>query len=99
MNIHNLYYTARWSRIRHRQLALYPVCKYCEQLGHTTKATICDHIEPHRGDVRKFWAGPFQSTCKHCHDSHKQRLEKSGVLDGCDEHGYPLDPGHFWGKK
>jgi hypothetical protein len=22
-------------------------------------ATICDHVEPHHGDVNKFWLGPF----------------------------------------
>jgi 5-methylcytosine-specific restriction enzyme A len=27
-------------------------------------ATICDHVEPHRGDVNKFWLGPFMSLCK-----------------------------------
>jgi hypothetical protein len=29
-----------------------------------TPATICDHVEPHHGDVNKFWLGPFQSLCK-----------------------------------
>jgi 5-methylcytosine-specific restriction enzyme A len=24
-------------------------------------ATICDHVEPHRGDVNTFWLGPFMS--------------------------------------
>jgi hypothetical protein len=38
----------------------------------------CDHIEPHRGDVAKFWAGPFRTLCSTCHNSHKQSEEKTG---------------------
>ncbi|MCJ2010440.1 ATP-binding protein [Methylobacterium sp. J-092] len=47
-----------------------------------TPATVCDHVEPHRGDVERFWAGPFQSVCAHCHNSHKQRQERQGGGDG-----------------
>ena len=35
-----------------------------------------DHVEPHHGDVNKFWLGPFQSLCKGCHESTKRT--------GCD---------------
>jgi len=97
--IHNLYYTARWSRLRKAQLKREPLCHLCLALGRTTPATICDHVEPHKGDVAKFWAGPFQSLCKQCHDSAKQVEERSGLLKGCDQDGYPVDPKHPWGKK
>lgn len=43
-----------------------------------TAATDVDHIEPHHGDVEKFFAGPFQSLC-HRHHSQKTAGE---VLNG-----------------
>jgi 5-methylcytosine-specific restriction protein A len=70
-----LYNTGRWKRLRQAQLEREPVCRMCRDAGRATKAAVCDHIEPHRGDVAKFWAGPFQSLCKRHHDSDKQRLE------------------------
>lgn len=51
----------------------------CIDDGQTTIATICDHIEPHRGDMAKFWSGPFQSLCKPHHDVTKQSIEKGGA--------------------
>lgn len=38
----------------------------------------------------------WQALCKRCHDSYKQRLEKSGTVAGCDTSGMPLDPNHHW---
>jgi hypothetical protein len=55
------YSTARWARIRNHQLLEYPLCKYCSERGIVMPAAICDHVDPHRGDVNKFWLGPFQS--------------------------------------
>lgn len=72
------YKTQRWQRIRAQQLNAEPLCAYCLNIGRTTAATVCDHVEPHKGDERLFWHGPFQSLCKQCHDSDKQRIEKGG---------------------
>lgn len=83
------YKTARWQKLRARQLYHHPLCVMC--LPRPTPATVCDHAEPHRGDEVKFWAGPFQSLCKQHHDSDKQRIEKGGKarprigLDGWPE--------------
>jgi len=53
---------------------------------------VCDHIEPHRGNMVKFWNGPFQSLCKQCHDSVKQAFEKSGkVIKKIGLDGYPIE--------
>jgi 5-methylcytosine-specific restriction endonuclease McrA len=73
-----LYKTARWQRLRLTVLArdLY-TCRICGRIEGNTSRLICDHIEPHRGDVEKFWAGPFQTLCKPCHDGEKQRLERT----------------------
>ena len=74
----HLYTHSRWRSLRKRHLAREPLCHFCEREGKVTLATVVDHIEPHRGDVVKFWAGPFMSLCKLHHDSDKQAMEKSG---------------------
>jgi 5-methylcytosine-specific restriction protein A len=38
----------------------HPLCAYRAEIGIVKPATICDHVEPHHGDVNKFWLGPFQ---------------------------------------
>lgn len=65
------YKTARWQRLRLRQLWDQPLCVFCKRV-----ASVCDHVDPHKGDEDKFWGGPFQSLCKRCHDSDKQRMER-----------------------
>ncbi len=89
-----LYSLARWRKIRAQQLASEPLCRFCKRNGRLTPATVCDHVDPHRGDLAKFWRGPFQSLCKTCHDSTKQTMEKSGrqlVRIGLD--GWPIEEG------
>lgn len=83
------YNTARWQKLRKDHLAQEPLCRMC--LPKVTAATVCDHIEPHRGDIAKFWAGPFQSLCTHHHSSDKQRIEKGGkARQTFGEDGWPL---------
>lgn len=93
----SLYKSKTWQRLRYYQLQREPLCHMCYQLGRTVPANIVDHIKPHRGDIDLF-SDPanLQSLCKSCHDSHKQRQEKSGHLIGCGTDGMPLDPGHHW---
>jgi 5-methylcytosine-specific restriction enzyme A len=62
-----LYNTQAWKRIRANQLADHPWCAECEQHGLYVPATDVDHIEPHKGDPKRFYAGPFQSLCHSCH--------------------------------
>jgi 5-methylcytosine-specific restriction protein A len=73
-----LYKTARWQRLRLFVLSrdLY-TCRLCRRIEGNSSLLVCDHIEPHRGDVERFWAGPFQTLCKACHDGEKQRLERA----------------------
>lgn len=85
------YKTARWQKLRARQLQREPLCRMCKAQGHTTVATICDHVTPHKGDETVFWSGPFQSLCKLHHDSVKQSEERTGrtsVAIGVD--GWPV---------
>jgi 5-methylcytosine-specific restriction protein A len=74
----HLYKTARWQSIRKQQLTREPLCRFCQGDGRITAATVCDHIEPHRGDLAKFVAGPFQSLCATCHSGEKRSSEEHG---------------------
>lgn len=71
------YGTARWRRIRAAQLAAEPCCRMCAAADppRVTPATVCDHVEPHRGDEARFFGGPFQSLCGTCHNSDKHAAE------------------------
>jgi hypothetical protein len=93
-----LYKTARWQRTRLQQLASEPLCRMCKAAGRVTAASVCDHVEQHKGDPVKFWNGPFQSLCDRCHSSLKQSQERTGKVKGVDENGWPLDPAHPWIK-
>jgi len=96
-------YGSKWQRARAAWLTEHPLCKMHADRGYLVPATVVDHIQPHRGDMALFWnRDNWQSLCKQCHDSHKQRLEKSGAIVGCDAAGIPIDPSHPWrgaGKK
>ena len=89
-----LYDTARWQRIRAHQLRTHPLCKFCLERGIMTPATIADHVEPHRGDVNKFWLGKLQSLCHTCHNSRKREIEGRGYYVDIGSDGMPLDPNH-----
>jgi 5-methylcytosine-specific restriction protein A len=73
-----LYSHRRWRKRRARQLDREPLCRMCKAEDRVTIATIADHIEPHRGDLTKFWTGELQSLCKPHHDATKQSIEKGG---------------------
>lgn len=84
------YSTAAWKHIRRWQLAQEPLCRMCAEVGDTTAATVCDHIEPHRGDAEKFWSGPFQSLCAAHHSRDKQREENGRKVMRYGADGYPI---------
>jgi hypothetical protein len=75
------YGTARWRSKRAAQLADEPLCRSCAADGRVTAARVCDHVEPHRGDPRKFWDGATQSLCDNCHNAAKQREERVSLRD------------------
>jgi len=72
------YNNQRWRKKRASQLAKEPLCEFCLERGEVVPATVADHVEPHRGDMRKFWNGELQSLCAACHNSDKQRIENGG---------------------
>lgn len=88
------YATKAWFIRRSRQLKHFPFCAKCLVMGMTRKATVVDHVLPHRGDRRAFFHGEVQSLCKACHDSAKQREEGEGFAREIGNDGWPTDPKH-----
>src|SRR5262245_6820671 len=69
-------------------------CAFCLERGIVTAAEICDPVEPHHGDVNKFWLGGFQSLCKRCNVSPTRFVEARGFRPDIGLDGWPLDPRH-----
>lgn len=67
---HNWYSLPIWTNeLRPSQLLREPFCRECAKRGFRTRATVVDHIVPHRGDWAKFIdPANHQSLCKICHD-------------------------------
>lgn len=87
-----LYKTARWQRLREAQLSTQPLCEWCLEREIVTEATEVHHADGgHKGNLEKFFNGPFISTCKPCHASRGQRedLGQTIVTFGAD--GWPID--------
>lgn len=106
-------YGYRWQQARADHLRRHPLCVFCQNAGRAVAASVVDHIEaPRLGDAKEsgdpqriakawglFWSrANWQSLCKRCHDSTKQRMEKGGRL-GCSDSGLPRDPAHHWNTR
>ena len=62
-------YNAAWRKASKQFLRSHPLCAECMRQGKYTKATVVDHIVPHRGDRDLFWdRNNWQALCKRCHD-------------------------------
>lgn len=62
-------YDSRWQAARKAYLHSHPLCVRCQAEGRLTRATVVDHIIPHRGDPALFWdRDNWQALCKSCHD-------------------------------
>lgn len=64
-------YDKRWEKASKRYLQSHPLCVRCMAMDppRYTKATVTDHIVPHRGDQKLFWnESNWQALCKPCHD-------------------------------
>lgn len=69
-------YGRQWQKASKAFLASHPLCEECVKHGRYTKATVVDHIVPHRGDPKLFWdRNNWQALCKKCND------EKTGRED------------------
>ena len=62
-------YNSKWQKARARYLVKHPLCAECSKKGVYVKATVVDHVVPHRGDQKLFWDDKnWQALCKPCHD-------------------------------
>ena len=62
-------YNSRWRRARKQYLQTHPLCVECMKDGRYVKATVVDHIVPHRGDQKLFWdRSNWQGLCEHHHN-------------------------------
>lgn len=62
-------YGWKWQQARIEFLAGNPLCVECNKEGRTEAATVVDHIEPHRGDMAKFWnRSNWQALCETHHN-------------------------------
>jgi 5-methylcytosine-specific restriction protein A len=91
---HALYNSQRWRRVARHQLRTEPLCAFCAARGIVEPATICDHVEPHHGDLNKFWLSKLQSLCASCHGSDKRSEERRGYRPDIGVDGSPLDARH-----
>ncbi|RCW85434.1 HNH endonuclease [Phyllobacterium bourgognense] len=65
-------YNNEWQKARAEYLRHHPICR----CGAT--AQCVDHIQPHKGNQRLFWnRANWQPLCLPCHNSIKQRQERS----------------------
>ena len=76
-------YGAKWQKARKQYLSAHPLCVLCQKEGRFRKATVVDHIIPHRGDQKLFLdRSNWQALCKPCHD------RKTGKEDRKVEYHY-----------
>jgi 5-methylcytosine-specific restriction protein A len=53
------------------------LCLGCKAVGRITACDVVDHVEPHKGDMVKFWnRSMWQPACQWHHDVIKQQLER-----------------------
>ena len=72
-----LYKSSLWQRLRAKKLKAHPLCELClnDSFGaEQTRATIADHIKPHKVyHVLFFSYKNLQSLCKKCHNRKSRR--------------------------
>lgn len=74
----HLYQNKAWRDLRAAQLRKQPLCEDCQKQGKITAASVCDHVNAHKGNMELFWSGPFASRCKYHHDV-KTIMEDGGL--------------------
>ncbi len=88
-----LYSTKAWRSLRASHLASEPLCRFCLDVSRVTVGRVVDHIEPHKGDVGRFF-DPLnvQTLCTVHHNSSKQREERTGrKVQAIALDGWPVD--------
>lgn len=87
-----LYKTARWQRLRDSVLREQPLCERCLHMEMVEPATVVHHKDGgHKGDVDKFWSGPFEALCKPCHDRFGAMEDRGVEVVTFGPDGWPID--------
>ena len=85
-------YTNKWDKARLHYLAAHPLCICCGAQGMIHPATVVDHIEPHKGDMVKFWnRANWQGLCEWCDKSIKRPVENDWLKGKVPVHFLHLD--------
>ena len=71
-------YNAAWRKASKQFLQAHPLCEECMKQGKYVKATVVDHVVPHRGDEKLFWdRSNWRALCKRCHDQKTRREDQT----------------------
>jgi hypothetical protein len=65
-HIHRWYCAAQRRRAHH--LHIEALCRFCQEAGRVTPATVADHVEPDGGEFTAFWLGRLRSHCANRHN-------------------------------
>ena len=86
--------SARWQRLRLRQLKLHPLCERCRKKGKTVIADEVHHILPcHDNPILQVAMSNLESLCTPCHAPLKAD-DHRGHSRELDAEGYATDPKH-----
>lgn len=86
-----LYKTARWQHFREWYLDQHPLCVHCLLSETVELATVVHHADGgHKGNIQKFWDGPFEALCKPCHDRNGQLEDNGKKVIHFGPDGWPL---------
>ena len=62
-------YGSKWQKARDAYLAENPWCVQCAADDIREPATVVDHIDPHKGDMKLFWKrSNWQGLCNYHHN-------------------------------
>ena len=71
-------YGRAWQKASRQFLQAHPLCEECQRQGKYVKATVVDHVIPHRGDEKLFWdRSNWRALCKRCHDQKTRREDQT----------------------
>lgn len=87
----HLYDTQRWKRRAALQMQIDKrLCRLCLAKGVWTVAEVVDHIEPHGGDLRKFYEGELQALCRPCHARKTATEQGTKLRTAIGVDGWPI---------
>jgi 5-methylcytosine-specific restriction endonuclease McrA len=90
-----LYNSKAWKNIRAAFLVRFPLCQRCLIENRLTAAEVVHHVKAHKGDLELFYdTNNLASSCKKCHDSAEQSIERRGYDIGVGSDGWPKSSLH-----